>query len=411
MTIRDYQPDRDSQAAHRIWEETGWIERNDAEQARLMDRFLADSRCLVAELAGQPECLVSCGSGEMKYLEQDLSASLVLAVTTSLVARKRGLASRLTARAIANEALAGHALAALGMFEQGYYTRLGFGNGPYVHSVNFNPALLQVDRVPGVPVRLGKQDFAAVCQALANRWRGHGGVRINQASLFEAEMGWTEDATGFGYHDQQGQLSHFIWGSNKGEHGPFKITFMAYQNSDQLLELLALIRSMGNQVLTVNMMEPARLQFQDLLREPFKAMSKTRGSEMAEHISAEAYWQLRILDLPACISACQLPGPETLSFNLTLNDPISDYLDEDCPWQGVGGEYCLHLGQESALECSPRPGLPTLQASVSGFSRLWLGAVPATAISLTGELKASTTLLEQLENRLRLPAPHAGMNF
>jgi predicted acetyltransferase len=411
MTIRDYQPARDSQAAHRIWEETGWIERNNAEQARLMDRFLADSRCLVAELAGQPECLVSCGSGEMKYLEQDLSTSLVLAVTTSLVARKRGLASRLTARAIANEAVAGHALSALGMFEQGYYTRLGFGNGPYVHSVNFNPALLQVDHVPEVPVRLGKQDFAAVCQALANRWRGHGGVRINQASLFEAEMGWTEDATGFGYHDQQGQLSHFIWGSNKGEHGPFKITFMAYQNSDQLLELLALIRSMGNQVLTVNMMEPARLQFQDLLREPFKAMSKTRGSDMAEHISAEAYWQLRILDLPACISACQLPGGETLSFNLKLNDPISGYLDEDCPWQGVGGEYCLHLGQESALERNPRPGLPTLEASVGGFSRLWLGAVPATAISLTGELKASPALLEQLENRLRLPAPHAGMNL
>jgi predicted acetyltransferase len=347
----------------------------------------------------------------MRYLQQDLSAAFVLSVTTSLVARKRQLASRLTARAIANEALAGHALSALGMFEQGYYTRLGFGNGPYVHSVNFNPALLQVDRLPAVPIRLGKKDFAEVCQAMANRWRGHGGVKIDQASVFEAELGWTEDPTGLGFRNDQGQLSHFIWGSNKGEHGPFKITFMAYQNSDQLLELLALIRSMGNQVHTVRMQEPARLQFQDLLREPFKAMSKTRGSELAEHISAEAYWQVRIVDLQACIAACQLDRNETLSVNLTLHDPIQNYLDADCPWQGLGGEYCLHLGQESTLESAPRPGLPTLEASVSGLSRLWLGVVPATAISLAGELKASPELLQQLEDSLRLPTPHAGMDF
>ena len=55
MKIRDYQPDRDKVAAHRIWREVGWVEEKRHEEA--MDVFLSGSRALVAEIEGDAECL------------------------------------------------------------------------------------------------------------------------------------------------------------------------------------------------------------------------------------------------------------------------------------------------------------------------------------------------------------------
>jgi len=50
-------------------------------------------------------------------------------------------------------------------------------------------------------------------------------------------------------------MSHFIWGEMKNGHGPYEITARAYQNDQQLMELLALIRSLGDQVNSIKMLE------------------------------------------------------------------------------------------------------------------------------------------------------------
>ena len=65
----------------------------------------------------------------MRYLDETLPFSCITGVTTSRVARKLGLAGKLTAVAVAHEAADGAAVVGLGMFEQGFYNRLGFGNG------------------------------------------------------------------------------------------------------------------------------------------------------------------------------------------------------------------------------------------------------------------------------------------
>ncbi|HAO88633.1 MAG TPA: hypothetical protein DCR00_06900, partial [Gammaproteobacteria bacterium] len=88
----------------------------------------------------------------------------------------------------------------------------------------------------------------------------------------------------------------------------------------------------------------------------------------------KAWWQLRINDLATCIAASHFSNHSTLSLNLTLDDPIRHHLDSSQPWQGISGEYTLHLGQECKVSAGHSKKLPQLNASVGGFSRLWLRA-------------------------------------
>ena len=110
----------------------------------------------------------------------DVSMSAVAAVTTSHIGRKLGFASTLTARAVAAGAIDGAAVAALGMFEQGFYDRFGFATASYDHRSSFDPQSLGVSHVPyRTPVRLGVDDAADMAGALRNRLRHHGGVTLD----------------------------------------------------------------------------------------------------------------------------------------------------------------------------------------------------------------------------------------
>src|SRR6185295_5181096 len=109
---------RDRDAVHRIWQECGWLEKGKDEQ---LDRFVQAGHALVADIYGEAECLVLTAPGTLRYLDEDLPTSCITGVTTSRVARKQGLANRLTARAVAADAAEGALLSALTMFEQGYY--------------------------------------------------------------------------------------------------------------------------------------------------------------------------------------------------------------------------------------------------------------------------------------------------
>ncbi len=411
MRVRTCDPAGDREALLRLWREIGWIDRDDGEDAQALESFLAGGRALVAELDGAPECLVCACDGAVSHLGRDVPLSIVSAVTTSLVARQRGCASRLTARAVADDALAGRPLAALGMFEQGYYGRLGFGNGPYEHTARFSPERLTVTRRAGVPERLSKRHYRDVHQALTGRLRGHGGVVVSPPEHVLAEMAWTEKPMGLGYRDAAGRLSHFVWGSLKDEQGPFEISAMAWRDREQLLELLALLKGLGDQILLMEMREPAQLQLQDLLAAPFRGWSRTEGGRYAEGIRAEAYWQARINDVPACLAATRLPGREPLEFNLRLEDPIRAFLDPGHGWQGAGGDYAVRLGERCGAEPGHAEGAPLLEATVGGFTRLWLGAAPAGAVAAAGEIDGEQSLLDRLERSLSLPRPVVGWEF
>ena len=98
MQFRPYDPDRDREAAHRIWREIGWIEPGKEE---LMDICLEASRTWVADLDGSAECAVLSARGDLRYLDGTLSFAGLTGVSTSRVARRQGLARRLIDACIA----------------------------------------------------------------------------------------------------------------------------------------------------------------------------------------------------------------------------------------------------------------------------------------------------------------------
>ena len=117
-----------------------------------------------------------------------------------------------------------------------------------------------------------------------------------------------------------------------------------------------------------------------------------------------------MLDVAGCIAKTHLDA-ETVTFNLALRDPIAAHLDGANAWNGCAGDYVITLGEESAAEAGRSPKLPTLDASVGAFTRLWLGVRNASSLTLTDDLAGNDTLLRALDRALRLPRPHMGWNF
>jgi len=419
MKFRVYDPTKDKDAVHRIWREIGWIEKDKEE---VMDIFVESGRAMVAQVNGEAECLVLSAPGTMRYLEQELAFCAVTSVTTSRIARKQGLAKRLAAQVIAADATKGALVSSLGMFEQGFYNQLGYGTGGYEHWVGFDPARLNVKVQARIPRRISAEDWAMVHASRLARLRGHGSCNLDSPAITRAEMMWASKGFGLGYVEDDGaggaRLTHHLWCNAQDlESGPYTVNWMSYQNIDQFLELMALIRNLGDQVHLVRMCEPPGIQFQDLVEQPFKQRAISAKSKFETGIRALAYWQVRICDLPGCLARTKLGGRQvrspahTVRFNLRLSDPIARFLDEDAPWRGISGDYVVTLGSSSHAEPGADPGLPTLTASVGAFTRMWLGVRPATGLAVTDALGGPEELLEKLDRVLRLPEPKPDWDY
>lgn len=409
MLLRDYDAHKDKEAAHRIWAEIGWLEKD---KEAIMDAFIEASRAHVAEVNGETECLALMASAHLRYIDQDLPMAACTGVTTSRVARKQRLASHLTARALAAEVRAGALIGGLSMFEQGYYNQLGYGTSGYIHRIAFDPALLRVNRVARIPRRFKVEDFEAIHAARLRRRRGHGACSLTPAGISKADMLWTDNGFGLGYTDApDGSYSHGLWAGTKSvESGPYHVGFIFYQTADHFLELMALLRNLGDQVRLIRMAEPPGIQLQDLLAQPFKHRQLTEKSAFEMSMRAAAYFQFRICDLNGCLARTHLrSGP--LRFNLTLTDPIVAFLDANEPWRGVGGAYVVTLGASSWAQEGNDSSLPTLAASVGAFTRLWLGVRPASGLAVTDDLSGPPELLEALDWLLCLPQPTADWDF
>ncbi len=416
--IRVYDRHRDLAAIKRIWREVGWIDDEAGEKA--LEPFLDASSVEVGMLDGEAECSVVWCPGSINYQSHNLPLSVVTAVTTSRVARKQGLATAMTARAVQAGAESGAAVAALGMFDQGFYDRLGFGTNTYHLEVSFDPATLYLPEIDyRRPVRLGPDDHLEMHALLHRRARTHGSVAVDPPEVLKAELEWTEKPFGLGYRNDEGQLTHFLYGEAKAEHGPYHVRMMAYEEPRQLLDLLRLLQEMADQVTSVRMPEPPEIQLQDFVRKPIAQRTRSKGSTHEAGIWALAWMQFRILDLPACIGARSWPGPE-LRFNLSLTDPVTAQLERagavDDGWSGVGGDYTVSIGETSTVVAGNDASLPSLNASVGAFTRCWFGARPATGLGLTGRagvehFEASPELLADLDVALALPPPRPGWDF
>ena len=198
--------------------------------------------------------------------------------------------------------------------------------------------------------------------------------------------------------------------SAKGENGPYTAKAIAYRDADELLELLALLRSLADQVSSIGMLEPGGIQLQDLLRQPIRYRRNTEKSKFENSSHSLAPWQLRILDLGACLSKTRLQTPG-VEFTLTLSAPVAAYLPEGTAWTGIGGDYVVRLGPESSAVAGADPSLATLEASAGAFSRMWFGIQPASGLAITDELTGPAELLEALDRTLALPKAHLGWDF
>lgn len=405
--LRPFDPSRDREASHRIWREVGWHASDDY---ATMDAYVDGGRALVAELdgAGAAECLVLSMPGTLRYLEAEVPLACITGVTTSRIARGQGLATRLTARCVAEDAADGACVSLLGMFEQGFYNRLGFGTGSYVRQLRFDPADLTIERRARPPRRLSRDDAEALQAARLRTRHGHGAVTVTPvAHLLEEDL---QDGWGYGY-EEGGELTHGLWlQAEHPEHGPYRVRFLFYRHGDDLLELLAFLRGLSDQVQAVVMREPPGIQLQDLLRTPERRRRTGRGSAFGTECTSAAWWQLRINDLAGCLARTHLPG-HPLRFNLVLTDPLADYLPEDQPWRGVAGQYRVILANESTVWDGQEEHWRTLTCSVGAFTRLWLGVRSASSLAITDDLSGPPELLARLDERLRLPEPCPDWKF
>ncbi len=410
MTIlRHIDPEKDREAILRIWKEIGWLDKGKED---IFDILLgSEGSNYVAEIHGTPECHVTTIKGDLHYIEKKLPLSVVASVLTSTVARRQGLAAKLTAKAIAEAVSDGAYLSALGIFDQGFYNQLGYGTGSYENWVFFDPASLIAEKLVKAPTRITKDDWKKVHRSRLNRMKHHGMVDLNHETDTRLEMIWPTNSFGLGYYDDDGELTHHIFFRADNLHdSKYIVQWMTYQNREQFMELISVMKSLSDQINMIVMKEPPGIHFQDMLRRPFRHRRITKDSKYENKMTSSAYWQMRILDLESCIEAFSCPGP-TLRFNLSLRDPIEKLMEKNAPWKGLSGDHTVSLGVESGISHVKRRGLPVLKASINAFTRMWLGVRNASSLAMTDEFHAPPSLLKELDYAIRLPIPHPDWDF
>jgi len=409
MKFRKYDREKDKKEAQRIWIECGWIEDDDKDK-KAFDIFTASSRCSVVDSKGSPECLIMTSPGKMKYGTADLSLSAVSAVTVSRLLRKHGAAPRLLASMLKEDIDNGVDVAGLGMFEQGFYNRLGFGTMGYEHWYSFDPAKLKVFRKGGIPLRISAEDFKDAHQCYIDGRKQHGFVTLDPPELMHGEMLFCKNGFGLGYK-ADGKLSHYLWFSTDDvEEGPYDVRWMAFRTWDQFLELMGIIKNLEEQVRTIRMKEPTSIQLQDFIDKPFQLQTITRKGKFESRMRSIAYQQLRICNLESCIKAVQFDG-DSFSFNLTLSDPINEFLEDQNQFEGCSGDFSVTVGMKSKIEKGHKKSLPLIKGSINGFTRLWIGVLRASTIGLVEDLEIDEDLIEKLEKAFYKPDARSDWDY
>lgn len=402
--VRAYEP-ADHDAVARIWQEIGWIS-DDKEQVKAVGEMAAQGRTSVALVNGVAESFGAWMPATVTYTSTDLSLCHITAITTSRLGRRRGFASTMTERCLAEGAAEGFAVASLGVFDEGFYDRFGFGTGTPVAMVKFDPASLRVDVPYRTPERLGAEHADEMQAAMANRLAAHGAMTMGSASFYGWDFVMEDRYFALGYRDDSGRLTHYVAGAPSAQFDSYEIYFFAYETTDQLLELLRLVADLADQAVAMTIIEPAHVRVQDLIERPRRQNRRSRGGEFQTGLNADSWWQIRIIDLYACVAARSWVGPP-VQFNLRLRDPLAESVTST--WDGIGGDYTIVIGEDSTVEAGHTSGLAVLDASVGAFTRMWLGVMPASELTITDDLGGPPDLLAQLDQAFCLPTPKPGI--
>jgi predicted acetyltransferase len=407
LTLRDYNDETDRDGALRAWKDAGWLANRSDLQAAALE--LQSGNSTVAEVDGRIDGVANAWRSQMRYEQATLPAVGIAGVAAPLTARRRGITGRVVRRAIAKAARDGAAVATLWAFDQGYYDRLGFGTGSPVRIMRIDPGALNVPDLERPAVRLTKDDAAEMHACRLCRLHCHGAHDLLAPESTRAPLTWDGVVHCLGFRDPDtGELTHHmaINADGNAEFGPWRAWWLAYRTHDQLIELLSLLRSLSDQVAGIVMRDPPGVQLQAMLRTPFRLSRLTAKSKFEVHTRGYAPWQMRMLDLPACLAATSLAGPQ-VRFNLQVDDPM----DGEPGFDSTAGEYVITLGRASAAEPGRDESLPTLRTSIGNLTRLWIGATPAYGLSMLGEIDAPPELVCALDDIIRVPTPHVDWGF
>ena len=400
--IRAYSAEKDKKAVQRIWKECGWLG-DDKKYAEALDLLLKANNGVVYEMGRSAECLVVSTKARLNHTGTYLSHSAITCVTTSRIARNQGIASKTLAHVLANDAAKGAAVTGLGVFEQGFYNRLGYGNGVYENWIRYDPAWLVPLPKARVPERFALADWKKLHEARFSRRKSHGAIDLLPPEMTKSDMLLFKNCFGLGY-SKDGKITHYVeMMTDNAESGPYTVVWMAYRNLTQFRELLSLIAGLSDQIRQVKIREPREIQLQDFIRKPFQLSSITKRGSFEYSIKATAYWQFRILDLKSCIAA--LKCTDRLTFNLHIDDPITQYLPQKSSWTGCTGNYIVSLGPKSSIKKGTESGKETVNTTIGDFSRFWFGIQSAEALNISGVFKAPGKLLKALDSTLVLPKP------
>ncbi len=408
-SFRRYNPETDSDRLIQIWKDVGWI--SDDEQHAIVKRYHEDCIAFVGELNGVIGSLSSSSIGSFDFDGVQIPMIAITGVTSGFEFRRQGLAGKVSAKVLSEGFENGAALSILGAFDQGYYEKLGFGNISDDRNVVFDPGRLKVAGKTRSPVRLGEEDWERMHNARISRFTKHGVCNILDAEHTRFEVLYNKNNFGLGF-ETNGELTHYFFGrmKDKESHGPLEINIFVYQNFDQLLELLSLLKGLSDQVRFVEMEEPVGIKIQEFLDKPFRLMEVTEGNEYATRADAMSVFQARIVDLEKAVSLASYRG-KPVSFQLILTDPITRFLDPDDSFNGCQGEYVVELGESSKATKGKDSDLPRLSCSINAFTRLWCGVRSANSLKISDGLEASQVLLDDLDRLIRLPVIKVDWHF
>ncbi len=385
------------------WRDAGWLEKGSEKAA---EEFIGSGSAMVGLENGRAVALATSGKGSMHHClhSSDLPFCSINSVNVSFHGRKLGYAAALTTSLLAEAAERGDACAGLGMFEQGFYDRLGFSNMPYWNSVSLVPSEIALEgEFASRPVRLSAENWMEIHRNRTDRYRHHGSINLSSAST-KAAMDFSGNCFVLGFRNEDGELTHHIFFEKiAGENGPAYTGWLVYGNPSQFRNLLLVIKSLGDQLDIVRINEPPGVQIQALLKKPLSTRRRTLKSVQAETRTL-SWTQCRILDLEGCINGMNCPG-ESCSFNLRLHDPITDIMEKSRGWRGCSGDYTVFLSSDSRAVPGISPGLPMMECSVNTFTKLWNGSVRPTLLPFTDSISAPPELLRAVEKAVPMPEP------
>ncbi|HSJ10272.1 MAG TPA: GNAT family N-acetyltransferase [Longimicrobiales bacterium] len=313
--------------------------------------------------------------------------------------RRRGLGAELMNAALRTGRERGDVVSALYPFRTSFYRRLGYGIAGMAEQYRIAPAML-----PDAPERERVELIEAIAArtdayALYRDWvSGQTGQLARTHAIF-TQVTYGPDRALFGWRSESGALEGYAVVIYRTEPARYlDVDELVWTSDAARRGLIGWLASLGDQWPELVLRALPSHRMTDWITEP----RLPHGSALPWRLWAPAATLLlgtmsRILDVPAAFAQRSLAGDEPL-------DIIFDVADAQIPENAGCWRITNHDGA-SRVERSAT-SQPTVRLDISTLSRLFIGALPASAALAAGLLECDRpAVLPVLDRALALPEP------